>query len=120
MAAKKKSSKKTSTKKKATKTTARRKKAKRSSAASLIGGDLPKSLSALTRQLTRDLTAVEKQIETAGKETRRSLTRIVRDASHQLGVLETRGQKAWSSASARARKEVQGTVRRVQRAIKQR
>jgi hypothetical protein len=42
----------------------------------------------------------------------------VRDASHQLGKLEARGQKEWRAMSTRARNEVQRTVKRVRRAAK--
>jgi hypothetical protein len=41
------------------------------------------------RELRRDLNAIEKPIETAGKETRRSLTRVVRDASHHFGTRQS-------------------------------
>jgi hypothetical protein len=107
-------SKKTTRKKTAKKTG--RKKIGRIAASGLLGAELPNSLKALSRQLRRDLNAVEKQIETAGKETRRSLTRVVRDASHHLGTLEARGQKEWRKMSARARNEVERTLKRVQRA----
>jgi hypothetical protein len=106
--------KKTPRKKAAKKTT--RKKIGRIAASDLLGAELPKSLKALSRQLRRDLNAIEKQIETAGKETRRSLTRVVRDASHHLGSLEARGQREWRKMSARARGEVQRTLERVKRA----
>ncbi len=64
----------------------------------------------------RDLDAIEKQIETARRETRRSPTRVVRGASHHLGTLEARGQKEWRKMSARARSEVERTRERVERA----
>lgn len=93
------------------------KKIGRIAASDLLGTELPKSLKALSRQLRRDLNAIEKQIETARVETRRSLTRIVRDASHHLGTLEARGQNEWRKMSARARSEVERTLARVKRAI---
>ncbi len=111
----KKATAKKATRKKATRKT-RRKKTGRISASALLGADLPKSLKALSRQLRRDLNAIEKQIETARQETRRSLTRIVRDASHHLGTLEARGQQEWRKMSARARGEVERTLDRVRRA----
>ncbi len=114
-ATRKKAATKKTTRKKATKKTGR-KKIGRIAASDLLGAELPKSLKALSRQLRRDLNAIEKQIETAGKETRRSLTRIVRDASHHLGTLEARGQKEWRKMSARARSEVERTLKRVKRA----
>ncbi len=113
---KKATAKKTARKKGAKKTS--RKKTGRIAASDLLGAELPKSLKALSRQLRRDLNAIEKQIETARKETRRSLTRIVRDASHHLGTLEARGQKEWRKMSSRARSEVERTLKRVKRATR--
>lgn len=112
--AKKATAKKAPRKKAAKKAT--RKKIGRITASDLLGEELPKSLKALSRQLRRDLNAIEKQIETAGKETRRSLTRVVRDASHLLGRLEARGQREWREMSTRARSEVERTLERVKRA----
>jgi len=111
----KKATAKKATRKKTAKKTAK-KKIGRIAASDLLGAELPKSLKALSRQLRRDLNGIEKQIETAGKETRRSLTRVVRDASHHLGTLEARGQKEWRKMSARARSEVERTLKRVKRA----
>ena len=111
---KKATTKKTTGKKSAKKTG--RKKIGRIAASDLLGAELPKSLKALSLQLRRDLNAIERQIETAGKETRRSLTRVVRDASHHLGALEARGQNEWRKMSTRARGEVERTLERVKRA----
>jgi hypothetical protein len=111
----KKATAKKTTRKKTAKKTAR-KKIGRIAASDLLGTELPKSLKALSLQLRRDLNAIEKQIETAGKETRRSLTRVVRDASHHLGALEARGQKEWRKMSTRARSEVERTLEKVKRA----
>ena len=111
---KKATTKKTTGKKAAKKTG--RKKIGRIAASDLLGAELPKSLKALSLQLRRDLNAIERQIETAGKETRRSLTRVVRDASHHLGALEARGQNEWRKMSTRARGEVERTLERVKRA----
>ena len=116
-AAKKKATKKKATKKKASKRKATRKSARRS-AIDLVGAELPKSLKAFGRQLRRDLNAIERQIETCGKDTRRSLARIVRDASHQLGVLEARGQREWRSLSRNARRDVERIRKRVQKATR--
>jgi hypothetical protein len=113
--ARKKATAKKTTRKKAAKKTGR-KKIGRIAASDLLGAELPKSLKALSSQLRRDLNAIERQIETARKETRRSLTRVVRDASHHLGTLEARGQKEWRKMSARARSEVERTLKRVKRA----
>jgi len=117
-ATKKKAAKKKATKKKSARKKATRKKAARRTAADLIGDQLPKSLKAFGRQLRRDLTSIEKQIEVCGKDTRRSLARIVRDASHQLGTLEARGEREWRSLSRNAKRDVEKVIKRVQKAAK--
>ena len=112
MAVKKKAAKKRAAPKK----TARKKKAKKSGGASILGVDLPKSLSAYGRLLRRDLNAIEKQIEIARKDTRRGLTRIMRDASHQLGALEARGEREWRNRSKAVEKDVAKLIKRVRKA----
>jgi hypothetical protein len=97
-----------------------RKKARRITTSKLLGTELPKSLKALSQQLRRDLNAIEKQIESAGKDTRRNLIRVMRDASHHLGTLEARGQQEWRKMSSRARNEVARTLERVKRAARRR
>lgn len=114
-----KTTRKAATRKKVTRKTTR-KKTTRKGATALLGERLPASMSALTRQIRRDLNAIEKEIQTAGKDARRGLTRVMRDASHQLGVLETRGQKGWRTMSRKARGEVERLVKRVQQATKKR
>lgn len=113
----KKAAKKKGTRKKASrKKTSKKKGGKKKAARSLVGSELPKSLSAFSRQLKRDLNSIEKEIEDAGRGTRRSLARILRDASSQLGRLEARGQKEWRSLSKKAQREVDNIVRRVKKA----
>jgi hypothetical protein len=108
--------KKAAKKRAAPKKTARKKKAKKSVGASFLGTDLPKSLSAFGRLLRRDLNAIEKQIEIAGKDARRGLTRIMRDASHRLGALEARGEREWRNRSKAVEKDVAKLIKRVRKA----
>lgn len=98
------------------KKTASKKKGTRRARIDLVGSELPKSLKAFGRQLRRDLNAIEKQIEIARKDARRGLARVVRDASHQLGVLEARGQREWRSLSRNAQRDVDRIVKRVRKA----
>ena len=115
--ARKKTARKKAAKKKATKKKAAKKKnAAKRTRIDLVGTALPKSLKAFGRQCRRDLSAIEKQIEIAGKDTRRSLARIVRDASHQLGTLEARGEREWRALSRNAKRDVERILRRVQKA----
>jgi hypothetical protein len=119
-ASRKKATKKKAAKKKVTKKkTAKKKPARsKSKAAQLTGSALPKSLSAFAREFRRDLNSIEKEIESASRDARRGLTRVMRDASHQLGVLEARGQKEWRAVSKKAQAEIQRTVTKVKRAAK--
>jgi len=111
-AGKRKAAKKKGGRKKAAKKRAKKKAAKRS----LLGkADLPKTLKDFSKQLRKDMNGLEKQIEGARKDTRRKLTRAVRDASHQLGSLEARGQKEWRKLSKKARAEAQRTMKKLQR-----
>jgi hypothetical protein len=113
----KKSARKKAAPKKATrKKAAKKKKAARRSTIDFVGSELPKSLKAFGRQCRRDLSAIEKQIEIAGKDTRRSLTRVVRDVSHQLGTLEARGEREWRKLSRNAKRDIERVVRRVRKA----
>ena len=108
--------KKPASKKARTKKTAGKKATRRRAPTDLVGDELPKSLKALGRQLRRDLSSVEKQIEVCGADTRRSLTRIVRDASHQLGALEARGEREFRSLSRTAVKELELLMKRLRKA----
>ena len=117
MAAKKATAKKKAVRKKtASKKVSRKKAGSGRSGSELVGVELPRSLKAFGRQLRRDLTAIEKHIEIAGKDTRRSLARIVRDASHQLGALEARGEREWRSRSRAAQRDIERIVKRVRKA----
>jgi hypothetical protein len=118
MAARRKKSRKKSARKTGRKKAGRKKAARKKSAAQqLLGSQLPRSLKALTAQMRRDLGRIERQLQTAGRGTRASLARVLRDASHQLGILEARGQQEWNKRSARAQREVQKTLARMRRAL---
>jgi hypothetical protein len=59
----------------------------------------------------RDLNAIEKQIETARKETRRSLTRVVRDASRSQP--RRRSGRPWRVRRRGGRRSFPGACRGV-------
>ena len=108
----KKATAKKTTRKKAAKKTGR-KKIGRIAASDLLGAELPKSLKALSSQLRRDLNAIEKQIETAGVETRRSLTRVVRDASRSQSLHRRRSGRPWRVRRRGGRRSFPGACRGV-------
>lgn len=118
--AKKKATKKKATttkvaKKKATKKVAKKKAVK---AADILGTALPKSLKAFSAQMRRDLNALEKLLVGSRKETRRSLGRIIRDASHQLGKFEGQGEREWKKLNTRAKKETEALIKKVKKTLK--
>ena len=90
---------------------------KKTGGATLMGAQLPKSLAAFGRQLRRDLNALEKELETAGRDTRRSMARVMRDASHQLGVLEARGEREWRKRTKQAQRDLDRLMKRVRKAV---
>jgi hypothetical protein len=82
-----------------------------------IEDELPAELRDFTRRIRRDLTALERQIDSARNDTRRGLTRLLRDVSHELGRLEAKGEREWRRLSYQARRDVVKVLRRLERAI---
>lgn len=122
MAARKKAAKKAVRKKAAPKKAARKKTArtaapKRSAAASRIEQEFPATLGDFSRRVRRQLNALERNIEKTEWRYRRQATRALRDASHQLGKFEARGERAWKKLTTQARREVLTVLRRVERAV---
>ena len=99
--------------KKTAKTTAR----KPSSAASRMEQEFPATLGDFSRRVRRQLNALERNIEKTEWRYRRQATRALRDASHQLGKFEARGERAWKKLTTQARREVLTVLRRVERAV---
>jgi hypothetical protein len=122
MAAQKKAAKKAVRKKAAPKKAARKRTAKtaapkRSAVASRIEQEFPATLGDFSRRVRRQLNALERNIEKTEWRYRRQATRALRDASHQLGKFEARGERAWKKLTAQARREVLTVLRRVERAV---
>ena len=113
-AARKKAARKKTGRKKA----ARKKKARARKSTSLLGDRLPKSLKAFAKELRKDLNSIERQIESAGKDGRKRLSRVLRDVSHQLGALEARGEKEWRSMSKSVEREVEKALKSARKATR--
>jgi hypothetical protein len=116
-AAKSAARKKTAPKKAARKKTAKKATRKRSGAASRIEQEFPPTLGDFSRRVRRQLNALERNIEKTEWRYRRQATRALRDASHQLGRFEARGERAWKKLTAQARREVLAVLRRVEKAV---
>jgi hypothetical protein len=106
----------------ARKTTVRKKaKARRlprgSEALRRIEPELPANLREYSRRVRRGLVKLERQIETAQRDARRRWTRLLREASQQLGRLEALGEKQWKKQTYPARREAVKLLRRLERAL---
>ena len=122
----KKSAAKKATRKKATRKRAPRKKtavrtasprARAKAALDRLQKELPPTLRDFSKNLRSNLSKLEKEIDKASSKYRRQAVRLLREGSHRLGSLEAHGEKGWRKLNTRARKELSGVVRRLQRAV---
>ncbi len=103
-------------KKKAT----RKKAAKRASASRAIARlepELPANLREYARQVRRRLTQVEREIDRAEAQARRRFTRLLRNASHELGHLEARGQAEWRKLTNPYRRRAVSLLKKLEKAV---
>jgi hypothetical protein len=82
-----------------------------------LEAELPPNLKELSRRVRRDLTRLERQIETARSDARRRWARVLRDASHELGRLEAIGEKRFRKLTTQARRDAVKVLRRLEKAI---
>jgi hypothetical protein len=82
-----------------------------------IESELPPTLAQFSRDVRSRLGRLEKEIVAAEARTRRNLTRLLRDASHQLGRIEAQGQRRWRKLTTQARRDAVRTLRRLEKAV---
>jgi len=82
-----------------------------------IQDELPANLRDYAKQVRRQLNALERQLERAIPQARRRTARLIREASHNLGVAEARGEKAWRDRAAHMTKDAQKLLRKLGRAV---
>ena len=92
-------------------------KAKQKSRFSRIEAELPANLRDYAKQVHKQLNTLERDIERAIPQARRRTARLIREASHQLGAMEARGQKAWRERAEQMTKDAQRLLRRLEKAI---
>jgi hypothetical protein len=78
---------------------------------------LPERLGDYVKQLREGLATLEKQVADAQANTRRQAASVLREATHQLGQLEERGEAAWRRLTGQYRKDAEQVLERVERAI---
>jgi hypothetical protein len=88
------------------------KKATRKAAAK---GAPPLSLAQFGKQVRTRLSRLEREIQRAPAT--KQLTRMLRDASHQLGKWEATGEKRWKKLTANARADALKLLKRIEKAI---
>jgi hypothetical protein len=82
-----------------------------------IEGELPPTLAQFSRRIRVGLGDLEKRLERAGAVYRRRGTRLLREASHQLGRFEAEGELRWRRLTARARREASQLLHRLEREL---
>ena len=85
---------------------------------------LPKTLRDFGKQVRRNLDQLERDIERAIPVARKRTARIIRDASHELGRIEERGEVFWRKGVAQATREArkmtkdaQSLLRKLERSV---
>lgn len=79
--------------------------------------EFPQSLDQFSRQIRKNLSSLEKQINRAGKEYRRGTVSLLRDVSHQLGHFEALGERRWKTLTNNARSDVAKLLRRLEKVV---
>ena len=87
------------------------------SALAKVEAELPPTLRDFSRRVRRGLVHLEKQIEKEGRDARRQAARMLKTASHELGKLEAKGERAWKRQSLHARRATVRWLRRLERAV---
>jgi hypothetical protein len=77
--------------------------------------ELQITLAQFAKQVRTRLSRLEREIQSA--EATKQLTRMLRDASHQLGKWEAAGEKRWKKLTANARRDALRLVKRIEKAL---
>lgn len=79
--------------------------------------ELPSSLKAYAHRFRRGLTRLEKDLVKQELSARRKAARLLREASHELGKLEARGEREFKRRATKARKDADRVLKKLERAI---
>jgi DNA anti-recombination protein RmuC len=79
--------------------------------------ELPPTLRDYAKQVRKRLDRLERQITQAQTDVRRRAARLLREASHQLGRLEVRGEAGWRRLAGPYRKQLLDLLRRLEKAV---
>lgn len=79
--------------------------------------ELPPTLREYARQVQRRLDGLERELARASTGVRRRAAGLLREASHQLGRLEARGEAGWRGLTAPYRRQLVDLLRRLEKAL---
>jgi hypothetical protein len=88
----------------------------RAKLASRLERELPRRVGAYVNEVQLLLDRLEREIQRASRRTRAEATRLLRQASRQLGIVE-RGQSNWARLVSRYREEAARVLRTLEGAI---
>lgn len=106
----------------ARKKTSRKSTAKARSTRGGLGGalgrlELPPTLRDYAKQVQRRLDRLERDLARTRADVRRRATRLLREASHQLGRLEARGEAGWRRLTAPYRRQLLDLLKRLEKVL---
>ena len=96
---------------------ARKARTRRSATLTRLEYEPPPTLREYAKQVRRRLNQLEKQIEKARVQVRRRATRLLREASHELGKLHVGGEAGWRGLAAPYRRDLVALLRRLEKAL---
>ncbi len=82
-----------------------------------LGLELPPTLAQFAHRVRSRLTRLERRIRKTASPYRRRSTKLLRDASHQLGRYATRGARGWRRLTTRARRDAAKLLRSLEKAV---
>ncbi len=78
---------------------------------------LPSNLKAYARRFRQGLARLERDLVKQEISARRKAARLLREASHQLGQIEARGERAFKRRATKARKDADRVLSKLEKAI---
>ena len=122
MAARKQAMKKTASRKRATRKqpvqqATRSQATRRGRAFARLERDLPASLRQYAKQVAGRLNSLERQIGRTRQTARRGATRLLREASRELGKLEAKGEAGWRKLTTSTRRQAVRLLHRLEDAV---
>jgi hypothetical protein len=79
--------------------------------------ELPKTLREYSRNVRKELTRIERDVEKVTAVTRKRGIKLFREASYELGSLEQQGEKAWQRLTTPYRRKAVSLLQQLEKAV---